>query len=133
MVADPAEIMGPETGAGDDVEMVGGQPRHGQVAFDPAPGVEQLGIGQPSGGFGHVIRANPVQRGHNACALQFVFGERRLIEHAHMVAHMGMFRPDSVEPVLPPHAVNIRRPRRIAEPIGPLPPEFRPEYCALCG
>ena len=37
VAADPVEIVGGEAGAGDEVEPVVAEPRHGQVALDAAP------------------------------------------------------------------------------------------------
>ena len=60
MIADPAKIMGPKAGAGDNIKLLIGQSGDSQVAFNPAARVQHLGIGQLPDGF-YRGRADSVQ------------------------------------------------------------------------
>ena len=88
MLADPGEVVGAEAGAGDDVEVVLGEPRHGEVALDAAARVEQLRVGEPAGRLVDVVGADPVERALRILAGQLVFGEGRLVEDADRLAHV---------------------------------------------
>ena len=48
VIPDPGSIMGAESGAGDNVEVILRQLRDSQVALDTATGIQHLGIGQPA-------------------------------------------------------------------------------------
>src|SRR5262245_30507999 len=103
MIADPAEVVGAKTGAGNDVEAVLGKAGDGEVGLDAAAVVEQLGVGDATGRMGHVIGAD--QRQSTACrgTGELEFGKGALVEQPDGIAHRAVLLADGSEPVLPTH------------------------------
>ena len=67
VIGDPCEVVGAEAGSGDDVETLVRQPRHRQIAFDAATGVEHLRIGELAHRR-HAVGHDPVQRARRIAA-----------------------------------------------------------------
>ena len=59
MIGDPALVVGTETGAGDDVEVILGEAGNGEIAFDAAARIEHLRIGEASRLLGDIVGADP--------------------------------------------------------------------------
>ncbi len=59
VIGDPGKVMGAETGAGDDIEMILRQPRHRKIAFDAAARIQHLRIGELAHRPVHPVGANP--------------------------------------------------------------------------
>ena len=57
VLADPREVVLAERGAGDDPEPILGEPRHREVALDPAALVEHLRVGDGPDVAGDPVRA----------------------------------------------------------------------------
>ena len=124
--------MAAKPGAGDDVEMILGQPCDGQISLDPAARVQKLGIGDPPRRAADMARTDPGQRGGGPRPRKLVFREGGLVEQACMGAHMGMFGPDRLKPVLAAHRIDVARLGAFGgEPVWPLPPQFGAEDGAM--
>ena len=125
--------MGAEAGAGDDVEAVLGQPRHGQVGLDAAARVEKLRIGQPARRLRHIVGADPVERLlRRPCRSVRIWrrttGRRCRPSRARAGARRRPHRTSSAGP-------SNRRPSARhpfgRKPVRPLPAELRAEHGAM--
>ena len=99
--------MGAKTSSGNDVIMVLGKACHGQVSFDTATAVEQLGVSQLTRRTGHGIGADPFKSSTCILAAHFKFGERRLIKQPSMFTYVLVFFAYSFEPILTAHGIFI--------------------------
>ena len=120
--------MGPEAGAGDDVIGIGRHPGRRQVAFDAAPGIQHLGVGETALGNSYVVGGDPGERRLRILALKRELGKRTLVEERHAPPHRFVLPAHLVEPVLAAESVAVHRLiARSREPVGPLPPHFLAE------
>ncbi len=101
MLADPMGIMHGEAAAGDDVEAVGCQPRDGEIAFDPAALVAELGIDDAADRLVHAGGGEPVDGGERAGAAELEFAEGALVDEGDPLAHRPMLGRHRLEPVGP--------------------------------
>ena len=132
VVADPGEIMGAEAGAGDDVEIVFGKPRDGQVALDAAARVEQLRIGQPARpAWRRRWRRSSRAPSAHPCRSARIWRRRTGRRCRPLRAHARCSSPTGAEPVLPAHRIDVAAARcRRRKPVRPLPAELRAEHRA---
>jgi hypothetical protein len=110
MVGDPAEVMGAEAGAGDDVEAVLGQPGDGQVGLDPARASSEAGYrsGGPRRGATRWRRSPPAPRRPSGRSPR-IWRRRTGRTARHGRGHGACVPRHRVEPVLPAHRVDVLR------------------------
>ena len=114
--------MGAKSSACDEVELVFGKMRHRQVALDAAPRVEQLRVGDGAKRLGHVVGANPGERGFGSCSDHSELGEGALVNHPNTLPDGTMLLADVREPVLASVGIHVlRRHSGQCEPVRTLP------------
>src|SRR5579883_1083654 len=80
MAANPGQVMNAKGSAGDDLEAVGGQACHRQVALDPAASIEHLCVRNRADGLVHLIVSNILEEGQRAWSCDLQLTERSLVE-----------------------------------------------------
>ena len=99
-----------------------GQAGDGQVAFDPALGVQHLCVDNTPCGYVDVIGAHLLQEGAGIAAFNPDLAKGGHVEQAHAAAHCHMFGLLVVEPVLPaPGIAVLALLPGLGEPVGPFP------------
>src|SRR5262249_20754399 len=88
-----------EAAAGDDVEAVLGEARDGEVAFDAAPLVAELGIDDAADRPVHARGSQSVDGGKGAGACELELAEGALVDEGDALAHGAMLGGDGREPV----------------------------------
>ena len=125
VLADPGEVVPPERRAGDDAEAILRQPRHGEVALDPAPRVQHLRVGDRADLAGDVVVAEPLEQIRRALAGDLDLGERGLVEERSRLAAGAVLDADRRRPELarpPARAQPLLAARRVRlEPVRALP------------
>ncbi len=122
---DPGDVVDSEGGAGDDVEALILDSRDGQVSFDSAALVAQLGVGEPSGRLVDVRRRQALQELEAARPGDLELAEGSLVDQGDGLADGPVFDPDRLEPAgLAEGGCFDRLNASRREPVGALPPEL---------
>ena len=131
MLADPREVVLAERRARDDPESIVREPRHREVALDPAALVEHLGVRDAADIAGDAVRAEALEERCRALAGDVELREGRLVEQRGPLAACDVLGADGRRPELPGPPARAERLvacRRIRlEPVGALPPRLLPE------
>ena len=128
---DPGEVVGAEAGAGDDVEMVVGKARDGQVAFDAAARVEHLRVGRagPAAWRRRWRQIQRQRRRRRPCPRISYLAKDDWSKSADALAHRPVLVADRVEPVAAGRRNRRRAARRLrgANQFGRSQPSFEPK------
>src|SRR5205823_9391924 len=123
--ADPCQVVLPERGARDDPEPILGEPRDGEVAFDPAPPVQHLRVRDRADVAPNAVVAEVLEECSAAFAGDLDLRERRLIENGGCLATRAVLpadrrRPQPARPTA--RAQRLVPARRVGlEPVRTLP------------
>src|SRR5207248_555054 len=94
MLAHPAEVVVAEGGPGHDEEPVGLEPGYREVAFDAAPAVEHLGVGDAAERAVHLVVAQALEKGERARAADRDLAEGGFVEEAGAFSRGAVFGGD---------------------------------------
>ena len=110
VAADPARVVVAERGAGDDLEQLLPDAGDREVALDPAPAVEHLGVGDRADVARDAVVAQPLEQLAGARAGDLELRERRLVEQARGLPGRAVLGADRRRPVHPRPAARPQRP-----------------------
>ncbi len=136
LLAQPAEVVRAERGAGDDQELLLTAPGDGEVALDAAAPVERLRVGDGADLAGDPVVADPLQQLGGVRAGDLDLGERALVEQpggraGGPVLGADRGRPEPPGPSARPLARSIPFVGRVV--VDPLPARLLPEDGAVSG
>ena len=129
---DPMEIARGKAGAGDNVELILGKPRDGDVAFDAAAIVEHLRVDDRPHRAIHAVCGDPLQGCLCVRAFEDELGKGGLVEKGRSFARRFMLPAHRCVPVGALEGVDVvGRFIQRCVPIRTFPPKFFPKDSAL--
>ena len=97
---DARQIVRAERGAGDDLKMIGREPRNCAITFDAAARIQHLRICHAPNRFIHFICAQILQRFQRARTAHKNFAERSFVKQSRAFARANVFDADVGRPVM---------------------------------
>jgi len=133
VLPDPAHVAHAEGAASHHVEAVLVESREGEIGFDAAALVAELGVDQRTLQLVEVAGGQPLQGGEGAGARDLVLGKGTLVDQHGTLAGGAAFGADGAEPVGPclERGLVDRLAAGGREPVGPFPAEARAEHRVL--
>ena len=137
MAANPAQVVVAEGRAGHDEEALVFEAGDGEIALDPAPPVQHLGVGDLADRTLHLVVAQALEEVERPGTTDLDLGEARLVEQRGRSAGSQRLRSDGGRPVLTRPATRSERLVAIGsvglEPVGALPSGLLAEGAAQLG
>ena len=131
MRPDPGQVVLAERRPGDDPEAILGEPRHGEVALDPATLVQHLRVRDRAHVAGDLVVAEVLEEVSRARAGDLDLGERRLVEQSGRLARRPVLGADRrrPEPARPAAGRNDSSPAAAfgSNQFGRSQPDFSPK------